>query len=179
MEVQEAKAAVETLLLKLAIESGDLKADDGTEVEVVLWESPHPAAGVRVAEVSFRKTGVGGMCGSSWMQVELEGLRACAAVERCILARSVLAEEGDVADADHNLKELFTTESTTDVAAEEDAQGKYVRMGGTQCPFCSSTEITGNEVNIDAGTASQEISCSVCDKEWVDLYDLVGFKDEG
>lgn len=178
MDIQVAKTEVEKLLLKLNEEFGASEANDGTTVEVVLWESPHPAAGIRVAEVSYTKQSPGRMCGSSWMQVDLGGLRACAAVERCLLARVVLQEEGDIADADFQLRLLFTEETKDLNQVEEDqSQGKYVRLGGTHCPFCDSEEITGNEINIDAGTATQEISCSNCDKEWNDLYTLSGYEE--
>lgn len=179
MNIEEAKAVVEALLLNLAIKSGDVKEGDGTKVEVVLWESAHPAAGVRVAEISFTKSHDGGMCGSSWMQGELGGLHACAAVERCLLARVVLMEEGDIADADFNLSELFGTAAVQEATVQETAQDRYVRLKGTRCPFCDATEIVGQGVDIDGGAASQEVGCSACDREWIDLYRLVGFKDEG
>jgi len=179
MEIQKAKAAVELLMLQLAIKSGDVQEGDGTKVEVVLWESPHPAAGIRVAEISFTRSVAGGMCGSSWMQGEIEGLRACAAVERCILARVVLLDDEEVADADFNLSELFRAPDTKGVEVQDSAQKRYVRFKGTRCPFCDSTDIVGQSVNIDGGGASQEVGCSACDREWIDLYQLVGFKDEG
>ncbi len=178
MNIQDAKAAVETLLLTLSMEHGYAQQDDGTKVEVVLWESAHPAAGVRVAEVSFSRSADGGMCGSSWMQSELGGLRACAAVERCILARALPLDDGDVEDADFNLKELFVDDEPAGSENKDEAQGTYVRQGGIKCPFCQSAEISGNSVEIDAGTASQEVSCGSCHKSWTDLYSLVGFKEE-
>lgn len=54
---------------------------------------------------------------------------------------------------------------------------QYVLHGGGKCPVCRSTNITGGEVNVDAGTASQEISCGECDATWNDVYKLVGYAE--
>lgn len=52
---------------------------------------------------------------------------------------------------------------------------EYVQKGGTSCPFCGATDITGGPVEIDAGIASQPVSCNECDKEWWDEYALTGY----
>lgn len=40
------------------------------------------------------------------------------------------------------------------------------------CPFCYSGDIEGGSVNIDARKAEQQVACNLCDKEWVDTYQL-------
>ena len=50
---------------------------------------------------------------------------------------------------------------------------KYCREGGTKCPFCASDDIEGTQVEIDAGYASQEVSCPNCSASWTDVYQLV------
>jgi transcription elongation factor Elf1 len=54
---------------------------------------------------------------------------------------------------------------------------EYVGKLGLQCPHCHSTNISGGEVNIDAGTATQEVTCDDCDSEWLDVYNLTGYAD--
>ncbi len=53
--------------------------------------------------------------------------------------------------------------------------GQYIKVGGTRCPFCESLDITGNEVNIDAGVAWQDVYCNECHQEWQDTYTLTGY----
>ena len=52
---------------------------------------------------------------------------------------------------------------------------EYVQSS-SQCPFCDSRDIEGQEVNIDGNSAWQEIYCLSCEKEWVDTYRLVGYE---
>lgn len=54
---------------------------------------------------------------------------------------------------------------------------EYIKEGGTRCPFCGSLEIEGTEINIDAGTAWQDMGCSRCGSEWQDTYVLTGYAD--
>ena len=54
---------------------------------------------------------------------------------------------------------------------------KYVATGGTLCPCCGSAALTGSEVNIDAGIASQEVCCMQCWANWADTYSLTGYRD--
>ena len=55
------------------------------------------------------------------------------------------------------------------------SQAMYIDEGGTRCPFCGSHDITGDEVNIDAGTAWQDVFCNDCSEEWQDTYTLTGY----
>lgn len=52
---------------------------------------------------------------------------------------------------------------------------QYIDNEGTQCPYCNSHDIEGQEVNIDAGSAWQDVSCNACGQEWQDTYTLTGF----
>lgn len=54
---------------------------------------------------------------------------------------------------------------------------QYVAKGGCQCPVCGSGDISGGPVEVDAGTAWQEIFCSACQASWNDMYKLVGYGD--
>jgi len=56
-----------------------------------------------------------------------------------------------------------------------DTNAEYLAHGGTQCPFCGSYDITGDEVNIDAGSAWQDVFCNDCPAEWQDTYNLTGY----
>jgi hypothetical protein len=42
-----------------------------------------------------------------------------------------------------------------------------------QCVCCLSTDIVGACVVIDDGCAYQNVSCSECDAQWTDVYELV------
>lgn len=55
------------------------------------------------------------------------------------------------------------------------SQQQYVRLKGTQCPFCGSTEFEGSSVEIEEGGASQEVYCLSCEAAWFDNYRLVGY----
>ncbi len=66
----------------------------------------------------------------------------------------------------------------------EDDQGQlpadvaaYLKAGGCRCPFCGSEDVVGEGVEIDEGGATQEVSCSTCDRTWSDDYKLTGFRE--
>lgn len=48
----------------------------------------------------------------------------------------------------------------------------YIQSGGARCPFCGSEDLDGHGVNIDSGTASQEMMCTDCGQGWFDIYTL-------
>ena len=52
---------------------------------------------------------------------------------------------------------------------------QYIQEGGTRCPFCGSHDIAGQEINIDAGAAWQDVCCNECGNEWQDTYTLTGY----
>lgn len=74
VEIKRAKTEAEAFLT-----ASDPEAQTGDRWTVELWE---PDYGIRVSEVSITR----GNAGASNMQVEPDGLRACAALERLIIA---------------------------------------------------------------------------------------------
>lgn len=50
----------------------------------------------------------------------------------------------------------------------------YVKKGFAHCPFCKSSDIDGESVNIDGKTAIQDIGCLNCGAQWTDVYKLTG-----
>jgi DNA uptake protein ComE-like DNA-binding protein len=60
-------------------------------------------------------------------------------------------------------------------AGQAMTSNEYIEQGGTVCPFCKSQDIEGQEVNINAGSAWQEVSCNQCSQEWQDIYTLNGY----
>jgi hypothetical protein len=53
---------------------------------------------------------------------------------------------------------------------------EYIDRHGLVCPFCLTEDsLSGEEVNIEAGAAFQEVSCHKCDSRWVDNYSLTSF----
>ncbi len=53
----------------------------------------------------------------------------------------------------------------------EKLRNKYLKCS-YRCPVCDSDDIEGGSVEIDAGGATQEVSCKECDTEWTDIYKL-------
>lgn len=49
---------------------------------------------------------------------------------------------------------------------------QYLASKGILCPFCREPTIEGNSIEIDGGTATQEVGCNNCDKVWTDVYVL-------
>lgn len=66
----------------------------------------------------------------------------------------------------------MTTQANTEQATTETRQERYVRLKGKHCPECGHDDIQGGLVEIDAGTAHQEVYCPQCNAEWVDYYQL-------
>jgi hypothetical protein len=56
---------------------------------------------------------------------------------------------------------------------------QYLKAKGRKCPNCHSTEIEGQEVNVEAGTAFQEMGCNECNASWMDTYVLTGYTNLG
>lgn len=67
---------------------------------------------------------------------------------------------------------MSATESTEPMTKDE-----YVARGGVRCPHCRSWDIEGGVVEIESGTASQEVWCSSCGRAWCDTYELTGYED--
>lgn len=51
----------------------------------------------------------------------------------------------------------------------------YVLLRGVRCPACGSDDIEGKNVEIDAGSAGQEMTCTTCNSRWEDNYILTGY----
>jgi hypothetical protein len=49
---------------------------------------------------------------------------------------------------------------------------EYLKTGGVICPFCKSQDIEGGAVEINEGTAQQDVACISCDGAWRDIYRL-------
>jgi hypothetical protein len=48
----------------------------------------------------------------------------------------------------------------------------YIKNKGVKCPFCKSSQIEGDDVDINTGIASQEMGCLECEAIWWDIYKL-------
>lgn len=55
-------------------------------------------------------------------------------------------------------------------------QEMYVDSMGLRCPHCGSDDVSGGEIDISAGVASQEVDCGDCFARWYDLYTLTGYR---
>lgn len=52
---------------------------------------------------------------------------------------------------------------------------EYARTGGVCCPVCGEHAIEGGPIEIDAGGAWQNITCTECESTWTDQYNLCGY----
>lgn len=48
----------------------------------------------------------------------------------------------------------------------------YIESGGCCCPFCSSRDVDGQFIEVDAGRATQPMGCLNCGGQWTDQYVL-------
>jgi hypothetical protein len=55
---------------------------------------------------------------------------------------------------------------------------EYIVGNGERCPYCMSHDLVGSHVEIESGTAFQDMSCNGCNKEWQDRYELHSVVDE-
>jgi len=61
----------------------------------------------------------------------------------------------------------------------EDQKTAYIAASGTRCPICGDPDIEGDHVEIDAGRATQTVSCVGCGADWVDCYVLKSVRAMG
>ena len=56
----------------------------------------------------------------------------------------------------------------------KEMSASYVNTWGTECPVCGSPHISGEEVEIEMGVATQRVMCHDCCSDWRDVYTLQG-----
>ena len=49
----------------------------------------------------------------------------------------------------------------------------YIKAKGLICPYCRAESIEGGFIQVEAGEAFQDMSCSQCGNQWQDVYRLV------
>jgi hypothetical protein len=49
----------------------------------------------------------------------------------------------------------------------------YLKAKGLICPYCRGESIEGGFIQVEAGEAFQDMTCSQCDNKWQDVYRLV------
>jgi Zn ribbon nucleic-acid-binding protein len=59
-----------------------------------------------------------------------------------------------------------------DVTLSQKTMVRYLRNGGTHCPGCSSSDISGDVWEQEAGVILQEMDCHACGLNWTDHYGL-------
>jgi len=66
-----------------------------------------------------------------------------------------------------------------DSEATEERQLQYLENGGTSCLFCddSGINVEGDDVEIDSGTATQNVGCMNCGGAWRNCYTLTHVMD--
>lgn len=53
----------------------------------------------------------------------------------------------------------------------------YVEKSGQTCPFCFGVDLEWGTLDATASGARQRVSCTKCEKEWVDIHELTGFME--
>jgi len=56
---------------------------------------------------------------------------------------------------------------------------QHAENEGGYCPFCNDNNIVGSELNIEGGVITQDVWCNECNKEWTDIFTLVGYQAKG
>lgn len=59
----------------------------------------------------------------------------------------------------------------------DEQKQKYLEHHGVLCPFCESSDIVGDSVDIDEGGVTQYVTCSACGKGWTDVYKLTNVEE--
>lgn len=86
---------------------------------------------------------------------------------------SVIAEVRETIQ--EHLEQFGITEMQFYPYLEEEAEDPKIReyiSSPVHCPNCQSQNIEGGSVEIDEGTATQDIRCLDCDSSWTDHYTI-------
>ena len=51
-------------------------------------------------------------------------------------------------------------------------ESRYIKNNGARCPFCNSSSLWGDPVEILDNGATQSVGCISCGATWTDLYKL-------
>jgi len=54
-------------------------------------------------------------------------------------------------------------------------QAQYLYNSGALCPFCDSSNIEAQNLEMDGAQAWSDCTCNDCQKEWKDEYTLTGY----
>ena len=55
----------------------------------------------------------------------------------------------------------------------QDQIDNYVTRSGVSCPVCYCDQIEGDTMQVDAGSAWQDVTCTKCGETWTDVYSPV------
>lgn len=53
-------------------------------------------------------------------------------------------------------------------------EAEYLQAGGSFCPICKSSDITGGSIDMEGSKVYQTVSCLECGASWVDEFTLTG-----
>jgi C4-type Zn-finger protein len=53
----------------------------------------------------------------------------------------------------------------------------YLNENGTKCPYCQSTQLNGEQFDVNAGIATQNVECMSCGEYWKDVYRLDNIRE--
>lgn len=55
---------------------------------------------------------------------------------------------------------------------------RYVKERSGHCPYCDEIDIAGGHIEVDGNSAWQNITCSVCNRTWDDIYTLTDIAED-
>jgi hypothetical protein len=56
---------------------------------------------------------------------------------------------------------------------------RYVREGGTRCPFCEAEDISADRPEAEGSIVAMPVTCERCGRCWHERYDLAAIYELG
>jgi hypothetical protein len=56
-------------------------------------------------------------------------------------------------------------------------KAKYIKTGGTICPFCEHKGISPEPLEADGDRAWSNVRCDSCRREWIDCFTLTSISE--
>lgn len=64
-----------------------------------------------------------------------------------------------------------------DISQGPMSQAQYLACGGDSCPFCGSTDLDVDKIDMDGPHGSEKTTCEDCTATWKSAYELTGYFD--
>jgi hypothetical protein len=64
-----------------------------------------------------------------------------------------------------------------DISQGPMSDAQYLACGGNRCPFCGSTDLDVDKIDMDGPHGSEKTTCEDCTATWTSAYQLTGYFD--